>query len=137
MTTVTSDPRIQSGASKISDGARELKDAAFDRASEFKDAAWHKAVEARDAAMQTGTKVAQRSADLFHECCDETEAMIKSHPMQSLLIAGGVGFILGAMLLRRVSTAPRMCRRHGVKIIRFPGAGGRVHPLAGSEAWAF
>lgn len=106
------DSRAHDGAAKIQEGVRELKDAtvdkfgqikdaAMERAAALKDAAWDRAVEARNVAMETG----RRGANLFHQYCDETEALIRARPLQSLAIAGGIGFILGAMLLRRARRA--------------------------------
>ena len=112
VSTMKHTPGVHSGAAKVQAGVMEMKDAALDRAasmkdaamdraSALKDAAWERAVAAKDAAVETGSKVAERGVSLFHQYCDDTEAMIKAHPMQSLMIAGGVGFVLGAMLLRR------------------------------------
>ena len=92
---------MSSGAQKMQSGAREVKDAAMDKASQFRDAAMNKANEIKDAAVKTGAEYVQRGADSIKQCCEDTEAMVRTHPFQSLLVAVGVGALVGAILTRR------------------------------------
>jgi ElaB/YqjD/DUF883 family membrane-anchored ribosome-binding protein len=79
------DSRIQSGAQKVQEGARQIKDAALDSA-----------VQLKDSAVQAGSEL----ADAVKQCCGNTEAQIRARPFQSLILACGVGAVIGALLMR-------------------------------------
>lgn len=80
---------MATGAQKIHSGAVELKNAAMDRA-----------VELKDAAIEKGSHVVKRGHQAALKVCDDTEGMIKEYPFRSVLIAFGVGAVIGAILMR-------------------------------------
>jgi len=72
MTDVTARPAIANATQKIKEGAVELK-----------------------------TAVVDQSAEAIQKCYDTTESKIKAAPYTSVLIAFGVGAVLGALWFRR------------------------------------
>jgi ElaB/YqjD/DUF883 family membrane-anchored ribosome-binding protein len=72
MTEVMQKPAIANATQKLREGASELKSA-----------------------------VVEQGSEAFQKCYDTTEASIKEYPYRSVLIAFGVGAILGALLFRR------------------------------------
>ncbi|HLX62221.1 MAG TPA: hypothetical protein VKX17_13150 [Planctomycetota bacterium] len=72
MTDVTARPAIANATQKIKEGAVELKSAVVDG-----------------------------STEAFQKCYDTTESKIRSAPYTSVMIAFGIGAVLGALLFRR------------------------------------
>jgi len=85
--------RMSHATQKIGEGVVELKEAAVDRAVQFKDATVMRANEFKDAAVRT-------TQDTFEKCCTETESYIRTKPLQSILMALGIGLLAG-MFMRK------------------------------------
>jgi ElaB/YqjD/DUF883 family membrane-anchored ribosome-binding protein len=54
-----------------------------------------------DGAMDMKAAVVERGNAALHQACCGTEATIKANPYTSLLVALGVGVVIGAVILRR------------------------------------
>lgn len=59
------------------------------------------AQELKDAALEQGAAVLEKGSEAVQELRETTEDTIAKHPYQSLLIAFGVGALLGAVLTRK------------------------------------
>jgi ElaB/YqjD/DUF883 family membrane-anchored ribosome-binding protein len=81
-------------ASGASDMASHVKDTARDWASSTADKAQHAWESTRDEARHLASNVADRASNAFDSLGDA----IRRHPVPSLLIALGVGFMLGSSL---------------------------------------
>ena len=67
-----SNPAMGKAADKMKEGAAEFKDA-----------------------------FTQSASETWQQYCQDTESMIKANPYRSLLVAFGVGTLLGVLLFRR------------------------------------
>jgi len=72
MTNMTHAPAMSDAAQKIREGAVELK-----------------------------TAVVKQGSESLSTACEQTEAVIKEYPYKSVLIAFGVGALLGAVMFRK------------------------------------
>jgi ElaB/YqjD/DUF883 family membrane-anchored ribosome-binding protein len=70
----------------VQDAAGEFRRTAQERLSQARDSASHYLQEGRDRAMEVERAV---------------ESRIRHQPLQSLLIASGIGFLLGVLFVRR------------------------------------
>lgn len=55
----------------------------------------------KEGALEMKSAVVQQSGEVFQQAVDQTEAAIKEYPHRSVLIAFGVGALLGALIFRR------------------------------------
>lgn len=59
------------------------------------------AQELKDVALEQGAAALEKGSEAIQELRETTEDAIAKHPYQSLLIAFGVGALLGAVLTRK------------------------------------
>lgn len=55
----------------------------------------------KEGAVELKNAVVQQSSDSLEKACKETETVIKANPYRSVLVAFGVGALLGAVMFRR------------------------------------
>ncbi len=74
--------------------AAEIKTVATEKAAEIKTAATEKAQEIKTVATEKACEIKDKAGEL-HEAGEE---YIKENPTKSVLIAAGIGFVLGALI---------------------------------------
>ncbi len=55
----------------------------------------------KEGAVELKNAVVQQGSESLGKACQETETIIKANPYRSVLVAFGVGALLGAVLFRR------------------------------------
>ncbi len=55
----------------------------------------------KKAVTESASKTYEQANETFTQYCDQTTEMVKENPMKSLLIAAGVGALLGMLFSRR------------------------------------
>jgi ElaB/YqjD/DUF883 family membrane-anchored ribosome-binding protein len=55
----------------------------------------------KEGAMELKDAVVQQSSETLEKACKETETVIKANPYRSVLIAFGIGALMGAVMFRR------------------------------------
>lgn len=91
--------------------AEELRAAAAQKASEFRAAAETKAQQFRDTAEQKATNIKEKAGEFadhtlsearvrYDDLRAEAEKFAREKPLQALLTAFGIGFVVGAILRR-------------------------------------
>jgi ElaB/YqjD/DUF883 family membrane-anchored ribosome-binding protein len=75
----------------------DVKQAAQDRVAEVSQVAHEQFEQARDTAGEYLERGRDRAVELEHSL----ESQIRSRPMRSMLVAAGVGFAIGFLLIRR------------------------------------
>jgi ElaB/YqjD/DUF883 family membrane-anchored ribosome-binding protein len=92
----------------VGDLAREYRDDARDTAQSVKDTMYTAAEELKRNAQARLDEAREMAGDYYQEGRDRAmqlertvESQIRRQPLQSMLIACGIGFLAGAMLLRR------------------------------------
>ncbi len=86
------------------DGMNEMKDELNDGKEGLKDmgaAAKQTAEQALASARETASEYLERGREQALELGHTVERQIRTQPMRAILIAAGVGFLLGACLMRR------------------------------------
>lgn len=61
----------------------------------------HAAQKMRDGAVEMKSAVVEQGSDVLERACEQTESAIKAYPYRSVLIAFGVGALVGTFLMRR------------------------------------
>jgi ElaB/YqjD/DUF883 family membrane-anchored ribosome-binding protein len=89
-------------------GTHRPQDQAREKASELKAQASEMAARAKEAAQETlgelkesATEYVERGRERVSELGDTIESRIREQPMKAVLIAAGVGFVLGMCWTRR------------------------------------
>jgi ElaB/YqjD/DUF883 family membrane-anchored ribosome-binding protein len=85
----------------VSEVASERAALAMRSAEEIADRAVAIAEEAAKEAKTTALEYKEEAQEWADENAEELRAHVRSQPIQSLLIAGGIGVFLGAIFLRR------------------------------------
>jgi ElaB/YqjD/DUF883 family membrane-anchored ribosome-binding protein len=109
-TSLPVDPFQAAKASALK-AAEELRAAATQKASEFRTAAEARANQFRDTAEQRATDIKEKAGEFadhtfsearvrFEDLRVEAEKFAREKPLQALLTAFGVGFIVGSILRR-------------------------------------
>lgn len=91
--------------------AEELRAAAAQKASEFRTAAEQRAQQFRSTAEQKAADIKEKAGEFadhtfsearerYADLCAEAEKFAREKPLQALLTAFGIGFVVGAILRR-------------------------------------
>ena len=96
MTTDPATEKLDSGKSHARQAAEDLKSAAEAKAAQLRAAAEAKAAELRQRAEQKYDEVRSRADKMRHE----GEDYVRENPSRAVLIALGVGFVLGLIFRR-------------------------------------
>jgi uncharacterized protein YjbJ (UPF0337 family) len=66
--------------------------------------------EATDAAVNYGKDAYENSGDTFHDGSQAIAKRVRDNPLGSMLIAGGIGFVLALLLMRPPRRSPQRGR---------------------------
>ena len=87
---------------RLKDNAQHMMDKAGDYAGQAREKVSEWAGDASDAAKQAGDKVQKWAGDAYHATSDvvgdfgkEVTALVRKHPIPSILIGFGIGLLLG------------------------------------------
>jgi ElaB/YqjD/DUF883 family membrane-anchored ribosome-binding protein len=86
------------GQDAATEKARELKDIAGEKARELRDAAGEKARELRDAAGQRALELRRAAGEQLYRARRRVDYVASEYPLQVILGAAGVAFLLGVGL---------------------------------------
>ncbi|MFC3907664.1 YqjD family protein [Legionella dresdenensis] len=82
--------KVESGQEKVSDVSRQAQQKADDL--------YHQTKEKAGELYEEGVKRVHEAQDTVKEVCDSLIENVKERPLTSILVAGGVGFILASLL---------------------------------------
>jgi ElaB/YqjD/DUF883 family membrane-anchored ribosome-binding protein len=86
---------------RVHDTVREMKDTAVENAESTADTVKRVASDTADAVRERAADLMDHGKAKASEAADQVVDHVKEHTGSSLLIAAGIGFLLGLVLLRR------------------------------------